>query len=33
MGLLADQGTINNLLISIGIVDVPIRMLDTEFAG
>ncbi len=32
MGLLADQGTINNLLISLGIIDDPIRMLYTEFA-
>ncbi|MEM9279605.1 MAG: ABC transporter permease subunit [Pseudomonadota bacterium] len=32
MGLLADQGTINNLLINIGIIDEPIRMLYTEFA-
>jgi len=32
MGLLADQGTINGLLISIGIIDEPIRMLYTEFA-
>lgn len=32
MGLLADQGTINNLLIAIGIIDEPIRMLYTEFA-
>ncbi len=32
MGLLADQGTINNLLISIGVIDEPIRMLYTEFA-
>jgi putrescine transport system permease protein len=32
MGLLADQGTINNLLISIGLIDEPIRMLYTEFA-
>ncbi len=32
MGLLADQGTINNFLISIGLIDSPIRMLYTEFA-
>jgi putrescine transport system permease protein len=32
MGLLADQGTINNLLIAIGVIDEPIRMLYTEFA-
>ena len=32
MGLLADQGTINNLLISLGLIDEPIRMLYTEFA-
>ncbi len=32
MGLLADQGTINNLLISMGVIDEPIRMLYTEFA-
>ena len=32
MGLLADQGTINNLLISMGLIDDPIRMLYTEFA-
>lgn len=32
MGLLADQGTINNLLIATGIIDEPIRMLYTEFA-
>ena len=32
MGLLADQGTINNLLIWLGIIDDPIRMLYTEFA-
>ena len=32
MGLLADQGTINNLLIAIGLIDEPIRMLYTDFA-
>jgi putrescine transport system permease protein len=32
MGLLADQGTINNLLMAIGVIDEPIRMLYTEFA-
>ena len=32
MGLLADQGTINNLLISLGLIEQPIRMLYTEFA-
>lgn len=32
MGLLADQGTINDLLISLGIIDEPIRMLYTTFA-
>ena len=32
MGLLADQGTINNLLIALGIIDEPIRLLYTEFA-
>ena len=32
MGLLADQGTINNLLISLGLIDQPIRMLYTQFA-
>lgn len=32
MGLLADQGTINNLMISLGIIETPIRMLYTEFA-
>jgi putrescine transport system permease protein len=32
MGLLADQGTINNLLIAIGVKDEPIHMLYTEFA-
>jgi putrescine transport system permease protein len=32
MGLLADQGTINNLLMSLGLIDEPLRMLYTEFA-
>jgi putrescine transport system permease protein len=32
MGLLADRGTVNNLLIQIGLIDSPIRMLYTEFA-
>ena len=32
MGLLADQGTINNLLIWLGFIDTPIRMLYSEFA-
>jgi len=32
MGLLADQGTINGLLIALGIIDEPMRMLYTEFA-
>ena len=32
MGLLADRGTINNLLMSLGLIDEPIRMLYTEFA-
>lgn len=32
MGLLADQGTINNLLIALGIIDQPIQMLYTTFA-
>ena len=32
MGLLADQGTINNILIYLGITDTPIRLLYTEFA-
>lgn len=32
MGLLADQGTINNLLIDIGLIETPIRLLYTDFA-
>jgi putrescine transport system permease protein len=32
MGLLADQGTINNILLAMGFIDEPIRMLYTEFA-
>ncbi len=32
IGLLADQGTINNFLIWIGIIDQPIKMLYTDFA-
>ncbi|WP_240035636.1 ABC transporter permease subunit [Hwanghaeella grinnelliae] len=32
MGLLADQGTINNLLIDLGVIETPIRMLYSEFA-
>ncbi|MEM7208291.1 MAG: ABC transporter permease subunit [Pseudomonadota bacterium] len=32
MGLLADQGTINNILIWFGIIDTPTRLLYTEFA-
>ena len=32
MGLLADQRTINNLLLVLGLIDEPIRMLYTEFA-
>lgn len=32
MGLLADQGTINNLLIWLGLIDEPMRMLYSEFA-
>ena len=32
MGLLADQGTINNLLIALGIIDEPIRLLYSHFA-
>lgn len=32
MGLLADQGTINDLLLALGIIDEPIRLLYTHFA-
>jgi putrescine transport system permease protein len=32
MGLLADQGTINNLLIWLGFIDTPIRLLYSQFA-
>jgi putrescine transport system permease protein len=32
MGLLADQGSINDLLIYLGIIDEPIRLLYTQFA-
>ena len=32
MGLLADQGTINDLLIALGFIDEPIRLLYTQFA-
>ena len=32
MGLLADQGTINNLLIWMGLIREPIRMMYSEFA-
>jgi len=32
MGLLADQGTINDLLLWLGVVDKPVRLLYTEFA-
>lgn len=32
MGLLADQGTINSLLIWLGIIDQPIRLLYSHFA-
>lgn len=32
MGLLADQGTINNLLIALGVIDEPIRLLYSHFA-
>ncbi|NQV46395.1 MAG: ABC transporter permease subunit [Rhodospirillaceae bacterium] len=32
MGLLADQGNINNLLIWLGLIDEPIRLMYSEFA-
>lgn len=32
MGLLADQGTINNILIYLGLIDDPVRLLYTPFA-
>jgi len=32
MGLLADRGTINNLLIWAGVIEEPVRLLYTEFA-
>ena len=32
MGLLSDQGTINSLLIYLGIIDEPIRLLYTQLA-
>ncbi len=32
MGLLADQGTINNLLIWAGLIETPIRLMYSEFA-
>lgn len=32
MGLLADQGTINDLLIWLGLIDKPVRLLYTELA-
>ena len=32
MGLLSDQGTINSILIAVGIINEPIQMLYTEFA-
>ncbi|MFT4727218.1 MAG: putrescine transport system permease protein [Granulosicoccus sp.] len=32
MGLLADQGTINDLLLWVGLIDKPIRLLYSEFA-
>lgn len=32
MGLLSDQGTINNLLIWMGLIDEPLRLMYSEFA-
>ena len=32
MGLLADQGTINSLLVWLGLIDRPIRLMYSEFA-
>ena len=32
MGLLADQGTVNNLLLALGVIDEPLRILYTETA-
>jgi len=32
MGILSDQGNLNNLLIWLGLIDEPIRMLYTQFA-
>ena len=32
MGILADQGTLNNLLLWAGVIDQPLRLLYTEFA-
>ena len=32
IGLLADQGTVNNFLIWLGLIDQPIKMLYTDFA-
>jgi len=32
MGLLSDQGTINSILVALGIINEPIQMLYTEFA-
>lgn len=32
MGILADQGTINDLLIWLGLIDKPVRLLYTQFA-